>query len=127
MAADSRPIQKASSVFEEPDTKRASRSAFTIALAYIAGDLVPLTPYFLFPAVKSALIGSVVVTLLAPLVFEFVKGRFTTARPFRIAFQTLMVGGEDQQGDLTMQRVHSVNPQVAQGHTKELLDTRQGV
>lgn len=78
---------------EEPDPKRASRSAFTIALSYIAGGLVPLTPYFLFPTVKTALIGSVVVTLLALLVFGYIKGRFTTARPFRSAFQTLMVGG----------------------------------
>ena len=78
---------------EEPDPKRASRSAFTIALSYIAGGLVPLTPYFLLPTVKTALIGSVVVTLLALLVFGYVKGRFTTARPFRSAFQTLMVGG----------------------------------
>jgi VIT1/CCC1 family predicted Fe2+/Mn2+ transporter len=78
---------------EEPDPKRDSRSAFTIALSYIAGGLVPLTPYFLFPSVKTALIGSVVVTLLALLVFGYIKGRFTTARPFRSAFQTLMVGG----------------------------------
>lgn len=78
---------------EEPDPKRASRSAFTIAVSYIAGGLVPLTPYFLFPSVKRALLGSVVVTLLALLVFGYIKGRFTTARPFRSAFQTLMVGG----------------------------------
>jgi predicted membrane protein (TIGR00267 family) len=78
---------------EEPDPKRASRSALTIALSYIAGGLVPLTPYFLFPSVKTALIGSVVVTLLALLVFGYIKGRFTTAKPFRSAFQTLMVGG----------------------------------
>lgn len=78
---------------EEPDPKRASRSAFTIALSYIAGGLVPLTPYFLFASVHSALIGSVVVTLLALLVFGYIKGRFTTARPFRSALQTLLVGG----------------------------------
>ena len=78
---------------EVPDPKRASRSAFTIALSYIAGGLVPLTPYFLFHSVKTALLGSVVVTLLALLVFGYIKGRFTTARPFRSAFQTLMVGG----------------------------------
>src|SRR6202166_23732 len=31
---------------EEPDPKRAARSAFTIAVSYIAGGLVPLAPYF---------------------------------------------------------------------------------
>ena len=50
---------------EEPDPKRASRSAFTIAVSYIAGGLVPLAPYFFFRSVHAALIGSVVVTLLA--------------------------------------------------------------
>src|SRR5690349_1304283 len=64
---------------EEPDPKRASRSAFTIALSYVAGGLVPLAPYFLFRSVPTALIGSVVVTLLALLTFGYIKGRFTTA------------------------------------------------
>lgn len=78
---------------QEPDPKRASRSAFTIALSYIAGGLVPLAPYFFFPSVHSALIGSIVVTLLALLVFGYIKGRFTTARPLRSAWQTVLVGG----------------------------------
>lgn len=78
---------------DEPDPKRASRSAFTIAGSYIAGGLVPLAPYFFFGSVHTALIGSVVVTLLALLVFGYIKGRFTTARPFRSAWQTVVVGG----------------------------------
>ncbi len=78
---------------EEPDPKRASRSALTIAVSYIAGGFVPLAPYFFFRTVPSALIGSVVVTLLALFVFGFIKGRFTTARPLRSAWQTVVVGG----------------------------------
>jgi VIT1/CCC1 family predicted Fe2+/Mn2+ transporter len=78
---------------EEPDPKRASRSAFTIALSYVAGGLVPLAPYFIFRSVHHALIGSVIVTLLALLVFGYIKGQFTTARPFRSAWQTVVVGG----------------------------------
>jgi VIT1/CCC1 family predicted Fe2+/Mn2+ transporter len=78
---------------EEPDPKRARRSALTIALSYVTGGLVPLAPYFLFRSVHYALIGSVIVTLLALLVFGYVKGRFTTARPFRSAWQTVLVGG----------------------------------
>jgi VIT1/CCC1 family predicted Fe2+/Mn2+ transporter len=78
---------------EEPDPKRASRSALTIALSYIVGGLVPLSPYFIFRSVPTALIGSVVVTLLALLVFGYIKGRFTTARPLRSAWQTVVVGG----------------------------------
>ena len=78
---------------EQPDPKRASRSAVTIAVSYIAGGLVPLAPYFFFASVHLALIGSIVVTLLALLVFGYVKGMFTTARPFRSAWQTVIVGG----------------------------------
>ena len=78
---------------EEPDPRRARNSALTIAVSYIAGGMVPLSPYFFMHSVHSALIGSVVVTLLALLVFGYVKGRFTTAKPFRSAWQTVIVGG----------------------------------
>jgi VIT1/CCC1 family predicted Fe2+/Mn2+ transporter len=78
---------------EEPDPKRARNSALTIALSYIAGGMVPLAPFFFFASVHSALAGSVIVTLLALLVFGYIKGRFITARPFRSAWQTVIVGG----------------------------------
>jgi VIT1/CCC1 family predicted Fe2+/Mn2+ transporter len=78
---------------EEPDPRRARTSALTIALSYVAGGLVLLAPYFFFRSVHHALVGSVIVTLLALLVFGYVKGRFTTARPFRSAWQTVIVGG----------------------------------
>jgi len=78
---------------EEPDPKRASRSALTIALAYIAGGLIPLAPYFFFGSVTTALFGSIVVTLVALLVFGYIKGLFTTGKPVRSAAQTVIVGG----------------------------------
>jgi len=78
---------------EEPDPKRASRSALTIALAYIAGGMIPLAPYFLFGSVTTALLVSVLVTLLALLVFGYIKGLFTTGKPVRSAAQTVIVGG----------------------------------
>ena len=77
---------------EEPDPRRAGRSALTIALSYVAGGLVPLAPYFFLPTVHAALLGSVVVTLLALLAFGYVKGRFTTDKPLRSAWQTVVVG-----------------------------------
>ena len=54
---------------------------------------MPLAPYFFFDTVHRPLISSVVVTLLALLVFGFIKGKFTTARPLRSALQTVVVGG----------------------------------
>src|SRR3984893_857602 len=47
---------------EEPDPRRALRSALTIALSYIAGGLIPLSPYLLIPVSSTALLVSVVVT-----------------------------------------------------------------
>jgi vacuolar iron transporter family protein len=78
---------------EEPDPKWALTSALTIAASYVVGGLIPLSPYFfLSPATKS-LVVSVVVTLLALLIFGYVKGRFTGAHPLRSALQTALIGG----------------------------------
>src|SRR5439155_83856 len=78
---------------EEPDPRRARTSALTIALSYVAGGLVPLAPYFFSRAAHLALAVSVAVTMLALLVFGYVKGRFTARRPLRSAWQTVAVGG----------------------------------
>jgi predicted membrane protein (TIGR00267 family) len=79
---------------EEPNPGRARASALTIALSYIAGGLVPLSPYFFFSSsVHTALGVSVGVTAVALLVFGYIKGRFTTDRPMRSAWWTLAVGG----------------------------------
>jgi VIT1/CCC1 family predicted Fe2+/Mn2+ transporter len=78
---------------EEPDPKRALWSALTIAGAYIAGGLIPLSPYMALSSTQSALWVSIVVTLLALLAFGYVKGRFTGTRPWRSALQTTLIGG----------------------------------
>ena len=78
---------------EEPDPKRALTSALTIAGAYIVGGLIPLSPYFFFTPASKALLISVMATLLALLVFGYIKGRFTGTRPFRSALQTALIGG----------------------------------
>ncbi len=77
---------------EEPDPRRANRSALTIAGSYIAGGMIPLFPYFLVSAIHAALLASVLLTLVALLVFGYVKGRFTGNRPFRSAWQTAAIG-----------------------------------
>jgi len=78
---------------EPPDPRRARTSALTIALAYVAGGMVPLSPYFFAGSVHAGLAWSVVVTLLALFGFGYMKGRYTSHRPFRSAWQTLAVGG----------------------------------
>lgn len=77
---------------EKPDPGRARASAWTIALSYVAGGLVPLAPYLFAPTVHVGLIGSAVLTLAALLLFGYIKGRFTTPRPLRSAWQTAAVG-----------------------------------
>ncbi len=78
---------------EPIERTRARNSALTIAAAYVAGGMVPLTPYMLAGSARSATWWSVVVTLLALLVFGFVKARFTGAPPLRGALQTVLIGG----------------------------------
>ena len=78
---------------DRPDPTRARVSAMTIALSYIAGGLVPLAPYFVVRSTGTALAASIVVTLLALLVFGYVKGMFTVKKPLRSAWQTAIVGG----------------------------------
>ena len=82
---------------EKPDPKRALASALTIATSYMAGGLIPLAPYIVTAYLKranlvTALMFSVVVTLIALLVFGFIKGHFTGTRPMRSALQTALIG-----------------------------------
>ncbi|MBX6311386.1 MAG: VIT1/CCC1 transporter family protein [Isosphaeraceae bacterium] len=78
---------------EEPDPKRALNSALTIAGSYIAGGLIPLGPYFVISTAHKALWVSISVTLVALLVFGYIKGHFTGTRPTRSALQTTFIGG----------------------------------
>ena len=78
---------------EKPDPRRAVSSALTIALSYIVGGLIPLSPYILIPNSRTALLVSVVATLLALMVFGYIKGHFTGANPIRSGLQTTLIGG----------------------------------
>ena len=77
---------------EKPEPRRALISAMTIAGAYVAGGMVPLSPYFFSPTASAALLESVVLTMLALFVFGFIKGRFTGTKPLRSALQTTLIG-----------------------------------
>lgn len=77
---------------EEPNPKRAVRSAFTIGGSYVLGGLIPLTPYMLMHDSRSALGVSAAITLVALAVFGFVKGHFTGVPKLKGALQTALVG-----------------------------------
>ncbi len=78
---------------EAPDPGRAVRSAATIAVSYIIGGMIPLSPYLAANTVLQGLWISVAVTLLALFLFGYVKGRLTGIAPFRGGVRTVIIGG----------------------------------
>ncbi len=78
---------------EEPDPRRALSSAMTIAVSYVVGGLVPLTPYMVTAQALTALQYSVISTAIALAIFGYVKGRFTGASPIKSSIQTTVIGG----------------------------------
>jgi VIT1/CCC1 family predicted Fe2+/Mn2+ transporter len=78
---------------EKPEPKRARNSSLTIGLSYIVGGIIPLSPYIFISRSDIALTISAIVTLIALFIFGFVKGKFTGSKPFKSAWQTMLVGG----------------------------------
>ena len=78
---------------EEPDPRRATRSAITIAVAYIVGGLIPLAPYMLLASVTDGLRYSILITGIALATFGFVKSRFIGISAWKGALQTVLTGG----------------------------------
>jgi VIT1/CCC1 family predicted Fe2+/Mn2+ transporter len=78
---------------EEPEPKRARNSSLTIGISYIVGGFIPLLPYIMMHNANTALITSVVFTLIALFIFGFVKGKFTGSNRWKSAWQTTLVGG----------------------------------
>ena len=78
---------------EKPEPQRARTSAAVIAGSYVVGGLVPLLPYMLIHAASTALMVSVIMTIIALAVFGWVKGRYTGARPLKSSIQTTVTGG----------------------------------
>lgn len=77
---------------EQPDAKRAGKSAFNIGAAYIVGGLIPLTPYFIIGNIQQALLVSVIVTLIALFVFGFFKAKATGQPTLTGAIKTTLIG-----------------------------------
>jgi VIT1/CCC1 family predicted Fe2+/Mn2+ transporter len=78
---------------QAPDPKRAPKSALTIAISYLVGGMIPLSPYILFKNMATAQLVSVVVTMIALIVFGYVKARLTGSPAVKGAIQTVFIGG----------------------------------
>lgn len=77
---------------DKPDPKRATKSAMNIGLSYVAGGLVPLSPYFFTSTPIDALKISVVVTLICLFIFGYFKSRMTGVQPWSGALKVMLIG-----------------------------------
>jgi len=77
---------------EKPDPKRATKSALNIGLSYVAGGIIPLSPYFFIADSNEALKISVVATLICLFVFGFFKSKMTGVHPVLGALKVMLIG-----------------------------------
>lgn len=77
---------------EEPDPKRARRSAFNIGLSYIVGGFIPLTPYFFVSNSLEGLKISAAITLVCLYVFGFFKSKMTGINPWWGGVKVMVIG-----------------------------------
>ena len=77
---------------DKPDPKRATKSALNIGLSYIAGGIIPLSPYFFISSSTDALKISVIATLVCLFVFGYFKSRTTGVNPWVGALKVTLIG-----------------------------------
>jgi VIT1/CCC1 family predicted Fe2+/Mn2+ transporter len=77
---------------DKPDPKRATKSALNIGLSYIAGGIIPLSPYFFIDDSVDALKISVIATLLCLFIFGYFKSKMTGVNPFMGALKVTLIG-----------------------------------
>jgi predicted membrane protein (TIGR00267 family) len=78
---------------ERPDSQRAWQSALTIAASYAISGFIPLAPYMFLSDTQTALLLSVIMTLLALFIFGYVKGSITGVKALRSGVQMALTGG----------------------------------
>ena len=77
---------------EQPDAKRAAKSAMNIGLSYIVGGLVPLSPYFFTSMPLDGLKLSAIITVACLFVFGFFKAKVTGQNPWGGAVKVMLIG-----------------------------------
>lgn len=77
---------------DKPDPKRATKSALNIGLSYIAGGIIPLSPYFFITDSTQALKISVIATLICLFVFGYFKSKTTGVNPWLGALKVMLIG-----------------------------------
>ena len=77
---------------EKPQANRATQSALTIGASYIVGGIIPLSPYVFVPNSQTALLYSVIITLICLLIFGYLKSKVTGQPAFSGALKVLVIG-----------------------------------
>lgn len=77
---------------DKPDPRRARKSAFNIGVSYIAGGLIPLSPYFFVHDGLTGLKISSVITLICLFIFGYFKSRITGVNPLAGAIRVMVIG-----------------------------------
>ena len=77
---------------EKPDPKRATKSAMNIGLSYVAGGIIPLSPYFFIANSEEALTYSVIATLICLFIFGYFKSRITGVNALWGAVRVTLIG-----------------------------------
>ena len=77
---------------DEPDPKRATKSALNIGVSYILGGFVPLSPYFFISDSLEALKVSAIVTLICLFIFGYFKSKITGVSPFKGGIRVMLIG-----------------------------------
>ena len=77
---------------EKPAKNQPAKSAGTIALAYLAGGFMPLSPYILFSNNQTGFNISCLVTILALIVFGYFKSKMTGQPLLKGTFKVAITG-----------------------------------
>ncbi len=77
---------------EKPDENRGIKSGITIALAYIIGGIIPLSPYAFVATNHEGFLYSCVLTTLCLFVFGYYKSKMTGQAPLKGAFKVTAIG-----------------------------------
>lgn len=77
---------------DEPDPKRATKSALNIGLSYVVGGFIPLIPYFFTSHPHEGLKISAIITIVCLLIFGGVKSKFTGQPVLKGAIKVAFIG-----------------------------------
>ncbi|MEY2829020.1 MAG: hypothetical protein RIQ33_878 [Bacteroidota bacterium] len=78
---------------DKPDEHRAKKSAVTIAVSYIVGGLIPLSPYYFVSDAQVALYYSCAVTAICLFIFGYFKSKATGQPLLMGALKVTAIGG----------------------------------